>query len=1049
VYDALGRVESQTHSDGTVVTTSYTGRSSDARDGGNGNRNVEHVFQSDALGRLTGVCEVTGSTQDGISPAACGLDYSGTGFLTTYSYDPLGNLANVSQGAETRRFVYDMASRLTQASNPETGMITYTYDMDSNCPVSTYAGELISRFDARGIRTCMQYDTRGRVLVKTYSDGTPSASYAYNQTSVAGRVLTNTIGRLSSEATAGAYPTGSLFSYDAMGDIVDNSQCTPQNCSGSTVFPVTYSSYNVLGEPFSATDGDGHTFSYGYNSAGRLTSVTSSLSVLGTYPGTLLAGVQYNAFGSPVSSLIGAIPLIDSRGYDVRGRLTSISVADSSATASTGSLTINGSEQGKGGATPATGTITIAGTEQSGYFCNPPGPCKTIFDSGTVAITLNGTEYEVTYGALSTSSNLASALASQINSGGLATATVAASTIDVTTVAKGASANYSLVISSLTNNSGDFGSPSFYGSTSGSFLTGGSNASGPYDNGTVTLTINGAPVSANYGEYDTPDTVATSLAASVNANASFATATASGSTISLTSKATGAYTDYSLTTSSASTNGFSPPSFSASLSGSSMTGGSGGSVYSATVSRFPNGDVENSSDSVNGNWNYAYDDFNRLGTAVSNTSLGCSEVYDLYGDRLQQNPYQGSCFAPQYTSTGSNNRINQFSYDLAGDVTNDQNNLYTYDAEGRISTVENETGGLVATYIYDAEGRRVRKILAGGATDDYVYDLADHVISDFSSSGVWNRGEVYAGGNHLATYVNGTTYFVHADWLGTERVRSEVNGAIDPGSEWTSYPFGEGSSNPNPSPLHFTGKERDAESGNDYFGARYYASTTGRFLSPDWSAKQEPVPYAKLDDPQSLNLYAYALNNPLRNTDPDGHETEAEKQAKIAAAAKAQNGSQAYAINKTNISNMQIFKNGSDKCNEFVSDTVKSADGTRPVVDGTGKIPTAAQFADPNVKINGLSAPEPMSNAKPGDVIAQDHGANPTTGNEEGHVGIIVALPHDGQPGQTASANANQGGQVTVNDWGFRSPTANPNNGERNGASSPAPVVRHPLGDQQ
>ena len=56
------------------------------------------------------------------------------------------------------------------------------------------------------------------------------------------------------------------------------------------------------------------------------------------------------------------------------------------------------------------------------------------------------------------------------------------------------------------------------------------------------------------------------------------------------------------------------------------------------------------------------------------------------------------------------------------------------------------------------------------------------------------------------------------------------------------------------SPLS-TGKERDGETGNDYFGARYYASSMGRFLSPDWSAKAEPVPYAKLDNPQSLNLY--------------------------------------------------------------------------------------------------------------------------------------------------------------------------------------------------
>jgi len=69
-----------------------------------------------------------------------------------------------------------------------------------------------------------------------------------------------------------------------------------------------------------------------------------------------------------------------------------------------------------------------------------------------------------------------------------------------------------------------------------------------------------------------------------------------------------------------------------------------------------------------------------------------------------------------------------------------------------------------------------------------------------------------------------------------------------------------------------TGKERDAESGNDYFEARYYSSAMGRFLSPDWSAKEEPVPYAKLDDPQSLNLYAYVRNNPLARTDPDGHQ---------------------------------------------------------------------------------------------------------------------------------------------------------------------------------
>jgi len=69
----------------------------------------------------------------------------------------------------------------------------------------------------------------------------------------------------------------------------------------------------------------------------------------------------------------------------------------------------------------------------------------------------------------------------------------------------------------------------------------------------------------------------------------------------------------------------------------------------------------------------------------------------------------------------------------------------------------------------------------------------------------------------------------------------------------------------------FAGKERDAESGLDYFGARYYGSALGRFTSPDWSAKPQAIPYARLENPQSLNLYTYLPDNPLRGVDPDGH----------------------------------------------------------------------------------------------------------------------------------------------------------------------------------
>jgi RHS repeat-associated protein len=69
----------------------------------------------------------------------------------------------------------------------------------------------------------------------------------------------------------------------------------------------------------------------------------------------------------------------------------------------------------------------------------------------------------------------------------------------------------------------------------------------------------------------------------------------------------------------------------------------------------------------------------------------------------------------------------------------------------------------------------------------------------------------------------------------------------------------------------YTGKERDTESGLDYFGARYYGSSMGRFMSPDYSDGPDPVPFGDLENPQSLNLYSYVGNNPVNDVDEDGH----------------------------------------------------------------------------------------------------------------------------------------------------------------------------------
>jgi RHS repeat-associated protein len=205
---------------------------------------------------------------------------------------------------------------------------------------------------------------------------------------------------------------------------------------------------------------------------------------------------------------------------------------------------------------------------------------------------------------------------------------------------------------------------------------------------------------------------------------------------------------------------------------------------------------------------------------------------------------------------------------LAGNLLNDGVHSYAYDAENRTIRVD----GGASVYVYDAEGRRTSKT-TGGVTVDYLYDRAGHQVVELTSGGTVNRQEIYAGGMHLATYKTGTTYFHHSDWLGTERARSNMS--VMACETIISLPFGDGQATAgncgDSSPMHFTGKERDSESSLDMFGARYYASTMGRFMIPDWSSKPAAVPFADPANPQSLNLYSYVANNPLSRIDPLGH----------------------------------------------------------------------------------------------------------------------------------------------------------------------------------
>ncbi len=317
---------------------------------------------------------------------------------------------------------------------------------------------------------------------------------------------------------------------------------------------------------------------------------------------------------------------------------------------------------------------------------------------------------------------------------------------------------------------------------------------------------------------------------------------------------------------------------------------SSGTYLAACTDSIPNGNVQDLSYGYSTNWNngdvwswtatgtqnfnrtYTYDGTNRLLTmsAPSDPSgcTGLSWTYDAWGNRTDQTVTGGTCNTFHATVNTNNQLVGPpYQYDAAGNLINDGIHTYTYDPEHRITAIDGGT----TTYEYDAEGRRVEAVKSGVWTDFY-HGLGNHVTAEFTAAGYGNR-YMYFDDRLLAQYVNGSsgsTYFVHADHIGSTRLMttySQTQGQNQQVFDSMDYlPFGEQIAGGSGTTHKFTGKERDGETGNDNFGARFYASTMGRFLSPDPSG----INLADLNDPQQLNLYSYVRNNPLRFTDPYG-----------------------------------------------------------------------------------------------------------------------------------------------------------------------------------
>ena len=273
---------------------------------------------------------------------------------------------------------------------------------------------------------------------------------------------------------------------------------------------------------------------------------------------------------------------------------------------------------------------------------------------------------------------------------------------------------------------------------------------------------------------------------------------------------------------------------------------------------------------------YGYDGLNRLKCVKEGTQWQQVYEFDPYGNR--------------WLTTNSLPAVSALTATVKGDFNPANNRLRTtptgerYDQVGNLERLSGGTGAASVSHdlVYDGESRVVTANNVGSITT-YVYDGLGRRVK------AGNRVFVYLPDGRLAMEVGVTgtepgTVYVTADHLGSTRVVTRQNQSV--ASRFDYAPYGEelgagtggrtegqgygvlsaafGVSGKEPK-QRFTSKERDLETGLDYFGARYFSGELGGFTSPDpLLGSANPL------NSQSWNRYVYTLNSPLRYTDPFG-----------------------------------------------------------------------------------------------------------------------------------------------------------------------------------
>lgn len=264
---------------------------------------------------------------------------------------------------------------------------------------------------------------------------------------------------------------------------------------------------------------------------------------------------------------------------------------------------------------------------------------------------------------------------------------------------------------------------------------------------------------------------------------------------------------------------------------------------------------------------YLYDDLVRIGAPPGSTGHGvnCGASvwqqdfsYDPFGNITKSVPTGGTgiSWQPGYSTTTNHYTLSGTSYDKNGDLTNDSFNTYTWDVDGNQVTVNGTSN------TFDAFGRIVE---TAGATQFIYLPGETRVFAKLAGQTLTNAYVPLPFDNQAVYNASGLAYYRNADWEGSSRIATTPSRTVY--SDQAYAPFGESYATSGTSDLMFADMTQDVPAGGVYDTPnRKYHATQGRWIIPDPAGRNAVA----LANPKSWNRYAYALNNPLANTDPLG-----------------------------------------------------------------------------------------------------------------------------------------------------------------------------------